>query len=193
MLKENPKHYNEINIIYETIWRSLVEGVNNRSSDFHTFALATTDGKRSAVRTVVLRSCSKKELSISFHTNNYSNKINEIKENSNVEGLFYSKNKKIQIRISGQALIFNDVDICHTIWKNMSQDARDCYMYDEKPGTRIKNPKSIKKNTANKANKNFSLININIQSIEWLYLSSSGHRRVSFNKENSFVGDWIVP
>jgi len=193
MLPKNPEHYNEISIIYEIIWKNLIEGVNDRNSDFHTFALATTNNDKVSVRTIVLRNCNKKDLYISFHTNNTSKKIKEIKKNPNVECLFYSKNEKIQIRISGIAKIFNDDHICHKIWKNLKQDARNCYLIDKKSGSLINSPADVHQEHNNEASKNFSLININIKKIEWLYLSSSGHRRVSFNEHNLFKGNWIVP
>ena len=190
---KNPRHYNEINEIYQTIWKNLAEGTNDRSSEFHTFTLATTFNNIASARTVVLRGCNKKDLTISFHTNNLSKKIEAIKKNSNVESLFYSRNEKIQIRVSGNAEIHNSDEICKEIWMNMSQDSRDCYLYDKHPGSIIENPDDIFLKKTNSLSENFCFVNIFISKIEWLYLSSSGHRRVSFSKKNSFEGNWVVP
>ncbi|MED5274874.1 MAG: pyridoxamine 5'-phosphate oxidase family protein [Pseudomonadota bacterium] len=190
---KNPKHYNDISQIYEIIWEKLIDGMNNRNSGFHTFTLATICNGSVSARTVVLRECDKNNLTISFHTNNLSKKIKEIKNNSNVECLFYSEAEKIQIRISGDAKIYNSDKVCQEIWMRMSQDSRDCYLYNKEPGTLIKDPEDISLKETTEISKNFSFVNVTINKIEWLYLSSSGHRRVLFNKENSFKGNWVVP
>ena len=44
-----------------------------------------------------------------------------------------------------------------------------------------------------KLSQNFTVITININKIDWLYLSSAGHTRVKFMKENQFLGQWIAP
>jgi pyridoxine/pyridoxamine 5'-phosphate oxidase len=36
-------------------------------------------------------------------------------------------------------------------------------------------------------------IDINILSIDWLYLSASGHSRAKYTKENNYEGEWIAP
>ena len=41
---------------------------------------------------------------------------------------------------------------------------------------------------------NFTIVNCHIQSIETLFLHSSGHLRAKYQNENDqFIGKWLVP
>ena len=104
--------YENIESIYQHIWKSMHIGKKNRHSDFHTFSLATCHRDIVKNRTVVLRGYDEEKGIIIFHTNVCSEKIADIKNNQNVECLFYSKKNKIQIRFSGTALINHNDDVC---------------------------------------------------------------------------------
>ena len=82
--------------------------------------------------------------------------------------------------------------------------SRKCYLTTKSPST-ISNiaedgiPKKYKGVTPSNQEselgyKNFSLIENFIQEIDWLFLSSSGHRRIniSFNN-NTPKFDWLIP
>ena len=131
--------------IYEEIWDYLDIAVKDRKSGFHTFSLATISNGYPDNRTVVLRGCCKKTMKLSFHTNNFSNKIIDISADHNVSALFYDKEKKIQIRIVGIANINNDNSYCKEKWENMSNQSKECYFQNINPGKTVDNPDQIKK------------------------------------------------
>ena len=72
-----------------------------------------------------------------------------------------------------------------------------CYQVSDTPGTVIKNQDGYgytpKENHDGKDN--FIIILAKIIEIEWLYLSSEGHRRAKFthNKNNQLEVSWLVP
>ena len=187
------KNHNNTSEIYENIWESLDKGVKDRFSDYHTFSLATSSKNIAEIRTVVLRGYDRQNQSIIFHTNNSTNKINEIKNNPSVGALFYDRKGKIQIRCNGDAVINNMDQYCKERWNKMSAQSQECYYQNISPGQNIESPEIVKNKLENKLSKNFTVITINISKIDWLYLSSKGHTRVKFLKNDGFTGQWIAP
>ena len=187
------ENHNNTNEIYENIWECLDKGVNDRFSDYHTFSLATSPENIAEIRTVVLRGYDRKNQSIIFHTNNLTNKIIEIQNNSSVGALFYDRKAKIQIRCNGNAIINNMDQYCEERWNKMSAQSKECYYQNISPGQNIESPEIVKNKLENKLSKNFTVITINISKIDWLYLSSKGHTRVKFLKNDGFTGQWIAP
>ena len=187
------ENHNNTNEIYENIWKCLDKGVNDRFSDYHTFSLATSPKNIAEIRTVVLRGYDRQNQSIIFHTNNLTNKINEIKNNPSVGALFYDRKGKIQIRCNGDAVINNMDQYCKERWDKMSAQSKECYYQNISPGKNIESPGIVKNKLENKLSENFTVVTININKIDWLYLSSAGHTRVKFLKNNGFIGQWIAP
>ncbi|MBC8299920.1 MAG: pyridoxamine 5'-phosphate oxidase family protein [Pelagibacterales bacterium] len=194
--KDYPDYIDEISKIYENLWINILDGSKNSLSDYHTFSLATCSQNQVSNRTVVLRDCNKKDRTMSFHTNNLSKKIDDINLNPIVECIFYSKINKTQIRISGIAEIFTMNNICEKKWVEMSSQSKQCYFQNIAPGEIIDNPNQVQMENPDDLNiisKNFAIIKINISMIDWLYLSSKGHRRVKFDKNRDFEGSWASP
>ena len=187
------ENHNNTNEIYENIWKCLDKGVNDRFSDYHTFSLATSPKNIVEVRTVVLRGYDRKNQSIIFHTNNLTNKIGEIQNNPSVGALFYDRKEKVQIRLNGDAVISNMDQYCKERWDKMSSQSQECYYQNISPGKNIESPGIVKNKLENKLSENFTVITININKIDWLYLSSAGHTRVKFLKNDGFTGQWIAP
>ena len=100
-----PDHYNDIDKIYDEIWSRLRIGKKDRNSEFHQCYVASSGNEFPSVRTVVLRHVDKDLLTIGFHTDIRSSKINDIKTNSNVTVLLYDHAAKIQLKINGIAEI----------------------------------------------------------------------------------------
>ena len=75
----------------------------------------------------------------------------------------------------------------------MSKQSKQCYYQNINPGESIGSPGEVKTLLNNDISKNFTIIDIGIVKIDWLHLSSSGHTRAKFNRENKFQGEWIAP
>jgi pyridoxamine 5'-phosphate oxidase len=193
ILMDITENHSNVDEIYGNIWKCLNKGVNDRFSDYHTFSLATSSKNIAEIRTVVFRGYDREKQSIIFHTNNLTNKINEIQDNPNVGALFYDRKAKIQIRCNGDAVINNMDQYCKERWNKMSAQSQECYYQNISPGENIEHPEIVENKRENKLSENFTVVTINISKIDWLYLSSTGHTRVKFLKNNGFTGQWIAP
>ena len=90
-----PKFYNCLDETKKEIFSLLFQGAKKRKSNFHNVILNTIslDNKPEA-RVVVLRKFCNKELTLNIHSDQRSKKIQEIKNNNNVNLTFYDDKKK---------------------------------------------------------------------------------------------------
>lgn len=178
--------------VRDNISESLSDGVKNRNSDFRTFTLCTAGDKPSG-RTVVLRGYDSTSGIITLHTNYHADKIDQINNNANVCCVFYSKKAKLQYRCFGSAIINYDNDITDESWNKMSNLSKECYFQNPLPSSKIDNFNSFSKNIVDKRSNYFSVININLKKIDWLYLKREGHRRANIYINESYNDTWVAP
>ena len=200
-----PNHYDDLDLIYNEIWTSLIRGKKDSKSEFHQCYVSTHSDDYPSLRTVVLRHADKDNLTISFHTDIRSNKINNINDNPNVTVLLYSHDKKIQIQIKGTAEINNQNHRTNEVWKNIRSFSKKCYIVEQAPGSKSDVPLSgylpehekalPDDEILNNGYKNFALIDINVEKLEWLYLHRYGHRRALFEIKNKEIKNkqWLTP
>ena len=101
MQKNKPDYYNNLDKIYLKIWDLLKNGLQNRNLPFHIPIFICGHKEKFDGRIVVLRGVDENEKKIWFHSDIRSNKIKILKSNPEATFLFYDKNEKIQLRISG--------------------------------------------------------------------------------------------
>ncbi len=202
MQKNKPEYYNNLSNIYLKIWTLLHSGLKNRDAPFHIPVFVC--GKKPDARIIVLRGISEKEKKIWFHSDIRSKKVKIVKSNSDVALLFYDKSEKIQLRISGKAKINYQNNFTEKSWKKTAHMSRQCYLGNKSPGSETSLPTSgLTENIDNLkysieeseiGYKNFCVIEISINSIEWLYLAAKGHRRALFTLKNNLVEKkWLIP
>ena len=178
--------------VRDNISQNLTDGVKNRNSDFRTFTLCTA-GDNPSGRTVVLRGYNPSSGVITLHTNYHAKKIDQIENNSNVCCVFYSKKAKLQYRCFGDAIINHGNDKTKEAWNKMSSLSKECYFQNPSPDTQIHNFDDFSKSITNNQSKDFSLININIKRIDWLYLKREGHRRANIFINTPQNDMWLAP
>ncbi len=198
------ENFNSNNII-NNIFLNLEKAAVDRKHDYHNCIFSNLDlNNQPTSRTVVLRSFNQKDNLLTFHTDYRSIKIKEIEKNNNCIILFYSEALKQQLRIKVLASIQNNNLITKKAWEKTQLMSRKCYLSSLPPGTEIKDSwdglsnkligKEPTKNESEIGYKNFSVIVNKIISIDWLYLSSSGHKRLLFNWKNGKRTDkWKIP
>ena len=204
-MREVPKFYNDLDLTLQEIEHLLTRGVKDRKSSFHYTMLSTVNKKTPESRTVILRNFNKDIFELNIHSDLRSEKINQIETNNNVSCLFYDDKKKIQIRISGIAKIEKSYQ---PSWEKLTNWSKRCYLSESKPGTEIARPSSgfpvrfVNESPNDEDSieglKNFAVIKVMINSIEWLYLASQGHRRAIFKilrKDSPFsiYKKWLIP
>ena len=204
MQKNKPDYYNDLDKIYLKIWELLGIGLKNRDLPFHIPVFICGDKTKFDGRIIVLRGVDEKEKKIWFHSDIRSNKIGILKSKSEASFLFYDKNEKIQLRISGNTKINYKNNITKKSWSKTALMSRQCYLGDKAPGSSSEDPTSgltsdvdNLKYTIEESEigyENFCVIETFIKSIEWLYLAAKGHRRAYFSlKNNSLEKKWLIP
>ena len=139
-----------------------------------------------------------------FHSDIRSNKVKVLKSNSEATLLFYDKSEKVQLRINGISKVNYKNNITLNSWKKTAHMSRQCYLGDKAPGSNANAATSgltddvdnlkYSKEESEIGYKNFCVIEVFINSIEWLYLAAKGHRRAYFLlKNNSLEKKWLIP
>tara|TARA_A100001011_G_scaffold131702_1_gene138781 strand:- start:1711 stop:2322 length:612 start_codon:yes stop_codon:yes gene_type:complete len=200
---ENVSYYEDFNEIEKKLWSLLVRAVNDRSSEFRTPVFICGDNNNLDGRVVVLRKADEKSVSLQFHSDIRSTKIDTIKKNPNSSLLFYGKKEKIQLRMKVESKLHYNDEITKESWNKTGHISRKCYLVTDGPGTKSKKPTSgldnkfdnfnFTKEQSEEGYKNFCVIKCKIKSIEWLYLAAKGHRRALIEFQGSKKFSWLIP
>ena len=204
MQNNKPDYYNDLDKVHLKIWNLLDLGLKNRDAPFHIPVLICGNENNFDGRIVVLRGVNDKEKKLWFHSDIRSNKIKILKKNPNATLLFYDKGEKIQLRISGKANINYHNQTTKVSWQKTTHMSRQCYLGEKAPGVICSEPTSGLSEAIDNLKysveeseigyKNFCVVEIFINSIEWLYLAAKGHRRAYFSfKNNSLEKKWLIP
>jgi len=190
----------DFNKILNYEFDELNNAIQSAKHDYHTFCFATIQHSIPQTRTVVLRSINKKKNRIAFHTDQRSPKLSEINYNNNVSGLFYDKNRRIQLRIIGKAIIEKKTKKLKSIWSSMKPESKLCYMGPFSPSQKLNYfqsnlPDHNAHNISNENNdfgyNNFCRITIEIDNLDWLKLHHKGHQRILYNFKPTISAQWI--
>jgi len=184
------------------IWNRLVNGAVKSRDPFHTPSVATHSGNDISLRTVVLRKAFPESKELRFHTDTRSKKWQELIVNPSISALFYDAADRIQIRVKGRAVLQFNNDITFTAWQKTSLSSRRCYLTNFDPSSFTDHPTSglpehieQEKFTLEESEigfKNFGIVSIQVQNIDWLWLHHAGHRRAFFDyTDGSF--QWMIP
>ena len=191
--------------IFKEIKNLLYLGANNRKHSLHTPTFSNISKKMMLEsRIVVLRKFDEEKLFLNFHTDFRSPKILDLKKNNNSSFLFYDHSIKIQLRIKTISSINNQNEIAKQSWDLTQLSSRKCYLTKKRPSSKTNIPEDglpkhlqgidPTKNESEEGYNNFAVIQNKIESIDWLYLSYSGHKRLSINFKNNMPEfSWLIP
>ena len=131
--------------------------------------------------------------SLKVSKESHADKIKDLNINPNVCCVFYSKGMKIQIRCFGRAVVNYDNDRSSHAWANMSDMSKECYFQVPSPGTIMDSYNDFSKEIIDKKSEAFSVIDVEIGMIDWLYLKREGHRRANIFLKESAKDTWVSP
>lgn len=180
-------------------WSLLHRALTEPGSAFRTPVLATTDDMGSPqARVVVLRAVERAIRRVRFHTDRRSPKLREIERNPRVAIVGYDAAAKVQIRLSGVAVPHAGDALAAEAWAASAVYSRLCYAQAEAPSLAIAAPGSAPQLTDDSAAAgaaNFVAVVVVIDRMDWLYLSSQGHRRAGFTwaADGSLQATWLAP
>lgn len=191
----------EVFAILDRVWQDLERGAKDAHHPFHTMTLATLTAKGPEARVVVLRRVDAGERTIRFHTDVRAPKVAEIRADGRVSVVFYDAPGKVQIRLSGMATVHTQDAVAEQAWEASRLSSRRCYLVEEAPGTPVERPgeeipEHLRKRIPTLEESlpgyaNFSVVEIEVTRIEWLWLYSEGHHRARFEWEGAWQGMWV--
>ena len=193
------------NEIFEDIKRNLTRGVKDRKHTFHTPVFCNIDNENSIEsRVVVLRQFDSPSMVLNFHTDFRSPKILGLQQNNNSLLVFYDHKLKIQLRIKTTSTINNQNKVTQEMWEQTKLFSRKCYLTEKAPSSSTNLPEdgideslggrepTLKE--SERGYKNFTVVQNQIQQIDWLFLAASGHRRLKIILEKKIPSfQWIIP
>ena len=191
--------------IFEDIKRNLTRGVKDRKHTFHTPVFCNVDNENSIEsRVVVLRQFDSPNMVLNFHTDFRSPKILGLQQNNNSLLVFYDHKLKIQLRIKTTSIINNQNKVTQEMWDQTKLFSRKCYLTEKAPSSSTNLPedgideslggREPTLEESERGYKNFTVVQNQIQQIDWLYLAASGHRRLKIILEKQIPSfQWIIP
>jgi hypothetical protein len=190
--------------VLNEVWTMLKRGVTHSNDPFHWPVLGTTGKDGCNLRTVILRQVILPDRILVCHTDARATKAQEIGDFSSVRWLFYHPERKVQLRISGQATCHRDDQFANDQWAATKITHRLDFSATQPPGTPVHKPSSglpdflLKKTPtlleSERSRKNFMAISCTIDSIDWLILRALGHRRARFDwDEDELRATWLIP
>ena len=173
----------------------LSDAVDNSKTLFHTLVVSSFDGSKISSRVMVLREFDINKRIMRFHTDYRAPKIKQFSNKSIATVVGYDPNIKVQIKLHGKINVHQNNDISQKAWEASTNRSRKCYSVRGGSSKLIENPNEydIKEYDAEDGYKNFSVLIFSFDSLEFLYLKRSGHRRAIHSWDHDLVSSWLVP
>ena len=173
----------------------LSDAVDNSKTLFHTLVVSSFDGSKISSRVMVLREFDINKRIMRFHTDYRAPKIKQFSNKSIATVVGYDPNIKVQIKLHGNINVHQNNDISQKAWEASTNRSRKCYSVRGGSSKLIENPNEydIKEYDAEDGYKNFSVLIFSFDSLEFLYLKRSGHRRAIHSWDHDLVSSWLVP
>lgn len=201
-MKDAPK---DLANIETDCWQRMFNGTGQGTHPFRTAVVGNADADKVHMRTVVVRKVNTIRKHVSFYTDTRSVKWKQLQHQPGCSLLFYDPNEQIQIRLSGNASLHQLDELADKAWSETGITNRRNYLSDSAPSTSspvatdgldaIKEIESLSLAETEKGCKNFGVVVIAVDWMEWLWLNREGHRRAIFNytTDGSFTASWLIP
>ena len=190
-----PNLYKNIDETLESAKLILSEAVPNTQTLFHTPVVSTIHENKIVSRVMVLREFNFDNKILRFHTDNRAAKIDNITKNSSSTVIGYDPDLKIQIKMQGHTEVHIDDEVAKMAWNESTPRSKKCYSVKGGSTKEIEHPQDddIQDFIVEDGYKNFAVLIFKFQSLEFLYLKSSGHRRAIHKWDDNQTSTWLVP
>lgn len=180
--------------VKEEVLRHLTAAVKEKDSAFREASVASQghDG-HPQVRIMIARDFESEAMVLTFFTDARSPKVAGLQKDSVVQVLMYDPSIKTQLRISGEVEIHEDDALADQLWSNLPEYGRGDYLSRQPPGEQIAHPgDSWEDKTL--GSQNFMALRVHIRAVDWLKLSSQGHRRALLTwDDGKYSARWLTP
>ena len=177
--------------IRHQIWKELGRATQDRHHAWRTpvFSTINAEGLVNA-RTVVLRQVDVDAEKLQIYTDTRSCKVDELQSQPNAMFVFWSPRLRWQLRIRVLTSVITEGAELERLWERVKHSASaGDYLTSAAPGTPlVTNENAMNQNE--EPTPHFALINASVLEIDWLELSSLGHRRARITANE---WEWLTP
>ena len=190
-----PDSYDNIEQTLITADQILSDAVENAKTLFHSPTVSSIEDSKIVSRVMVLREFSLKERFMRFHTDYRAPKIKQYKNNSTATVVGYDPILKVQIKLQGIIEPHYDNDIARNAWEGSTTRSKKCYSVRGGSSFEMDNPREydLKDGNIEDGYINFAVLIFKFDSLEFLHLKSSGHRRAIHTWDDIYKSSWLVP
>jgi len=190
-----PNYYSELTETLDAANKILTTAVDDARTLFHTPVVSSYDGKIISSRVMVLREFNLENRKMRFHTDHRATKINEFSFISSATVIGYDPNLKIQIKLQGEISTHHDDQVTKEAWNDSTSRSKKCYSVKGGSSKAIDDPAEydIKEFNVEEGYRNFAVLIFKFDTLEFLFLKSTGHRRAIHKWEKDLKSSWLVP
>ena len=175
-----------LRLIEVSCWRELERAAKERTHGWRIMTLATVEGDMAEARSVTIREVDAARQRVVFYTDDRSPKVVQIQRHPVGTLLGWcpamSWQIRLRVRLSGE----QDLSLVKERWSRlqMTPAAQD-YLAPMAPGEPLSHAGQERG-----SREHFSMINAQVQSLDWLELHPEGHRRALFGPDGP---QWVQP
>ena len=190
-----PDSYDNIEQTLITADQILSDAVENAKTLFHSPTVSSIEDSKIVSRVMVLREFNLKERFMRFHTDYRAPKIKQYKKNSIATVLGYDPILKVQIKLQGNIESHYQNSVTRNAWDGSTTRSKKCYSVKGGSSFKIDNPREydLKNGNIEDGYINFAVLIFQFDSLEFLHLKSSGHRRAIHTWNDVYKSSWLVP
>lgn len=141
---------------------------------------------------------------LTIHTDVRTPKIAELRRNPAAQCVFWDKTRALQLRLSGTVTIHAGDALASKAWEGVDLASRFSYLTTSAPSGDIDRPSSGREGmdgrlpTPEEAAvgwKNFAVLGLKLDEIDWVLLDNAGHRRARFTFDDKGLAGstWLIP
>ena len=190
-----PDSYDHIEQTLITADQILSDAVENAKTLFHSPTVSSIKDSKIVSRVMVLREFNLKERFMRFHTDYRAPKIKQYKKNNTATVIGYDPILKVQIKLQGIIESHYHNSITRSAWDGSTSRSKKCYSVRGGSSFKIDSPSEydLKDGNIEDGYMNFAVLIFTFDSLEYLHLKSSGHRRALHTWNDNYVSQWLVP
>ncbi len=189
--------------ILDHVWGLLIRSGADKKHAFHYPSLATIGGQGVQQRTVVLRKALKPERQLISYSDQRTQKVADLRQQSEGSWLFYDHGSKEQIRAQSIITLYHQDQLAQEHWGAIPPGGRGDYLGPVPPGTPSETytdnlPADFKEQPSEENTQkgfgNFVVLVGEVVALDYLKLSREGHLRTQFHwQEDDWQGSWVAP
>jgi len=190
-----PNSYENIEQTLITADQILSDAVGNSKTLFHSPMVSSLEDSKIVSRVMVLREFDLKKRFMRFHTDYRAPKIKQFKNNNVASVVGYDPILKVQIKLQGNIEAHYQNSVTRNAWDGSTTRSKKCYSVKGGSSFKIDNPSEydLKDGNIDDGYINFAVLIFTFDSLEFLHLKSSGHRRALHTWNDKYASQWLVP